>query len=211
MRVQRAIQSIFLVVATSFSNGSAATIYNEGISGDLPNSGLEPKLLAVGVGSNQVFGTTGRVTATDRDYFRITLGPGLELTAIIELPGTTAGGVSFIGIEAGSQVTVSTGATEATGLLGWWHYSPADINTNILPEMAVPAEGSAGFTVPLGPGSYSFWIQDFSAGTFDYGFDLVVSETPEPGTAGALLAGLAVMSILLSRRTRQCPAQHSPQ
>jgi hypothetical protein len=79
------------------------------------------------------------------------------LGSITELPGTQVGGaLSFIGMEAGPQVTVSPDATTAAGLLGWAHYGPADINTNILPAMGIPAEGSSGFTAPLGQDSTHF-------------------------------------------------------
>jgi len=189
-----------MLFACGVSSVHAATVYNEAISGDLSNSGLSPTGVTVGLGSNQVFGTTGLAGALDRDYFSITVAPGLQLNAIMVLPGTVSGGISFIGLQSGSQVTLPTNATTAAGLLGWWHYSPADINTNILPEMAIPANGSSGFSVPLGAGIYSFWVQDFNAGTFNYGFDLVVGQVPEPATYAAALAGLAMISILRRRR-----------
>jgi len=182
-----------------------ATIYNEATSGDLSNSGLSPTPVSLALGSNQIFGTTGRgATAIDRDYFSLTVPSGLALTAIMVLPGTTSGGpVSFIGMQAGGQVTVSTGATDAVGLLGWWHYSPADINTNILPEMAIPAMGSSGFRVPLGAGNYAFCVQDFTAGSFNYGFDLAVGAVPEPATNAMVIGGLGIIAVLRRRRIRR--------
>jgi hypothetical protein len=110
--------------------------------------------------------------------------------------------VSFIGLQAGNQVTVPTSATDATGLLGWWHYSQADINTNILPEMAIPSTGSSGFSVPLGAGTYSFWIQDFNTGPLSYGFDLAVAPVPEPATSSAVVAGLIGIAACIRRRVR---------
>jgi hypothetical protein len=200
MRLHRITQLTCLLFAGGVSAVYPATVYNEAISGDLSNSGLNPTAITLGLGSNQVFGTTGRVTATDLDYFSITVAPGFQLNALTVLPGTTAGGVSFIGLQAGSQVTLPTNASSAAGLLGWRHYGPADINTNILPAMAVPAQGSSGFSVPLPAGNYSFWIQDSSPGTFNYGFDLIVSQVPEPATCAAALAGLGLISILRRRR-----------
>src|ERR1051326_6779777 len=104
---------------------SGTVIYNEASSADLSNSGLAPTVLTVGPGQNQVFGTTGRgANGTDRDYFTFTVPNGFAITSIVVLPGTTTGGdVSFIGVEAGTQITLPTNASDATGLLGWKHYS----------------------------------------------------------------------------------------
>ncbi len=161
-----------LLLFSAASCCAAVTGYDESVSGDLSNSGATPTAVTVAAGSNIIMGTTGRTTAVDRDYFTITIPSGHELYAIVELAGTSVGGaVSFIGAQAGPQVTVATNAKDATGLLGWWHYGPVTTDTDILPAMSIPAANSSGFSVPLGAGTYSFWIQDFGAGTFKYAFD----------------------------------------
>jgi hypothetical protein len=183
----------------------ASIIYDESVSGDLSNSGLSPTLLTVSLGSNQVFGTTGKTTDIDRDYFTFTVPDGLELSAITLLPGTqTLGalGESFIGIEAGPQVTVSTSATDATGLLGWFHYGTGDIGTNILPLMGTAGLGSTGFTPPLPSGTYSFWVQEASAGTVAYGLDFTIA-TPEPGYWPIVAVGLALLLAVRIVRIRK--------
>src|SRR5271154_5410986 len=190
--------SIFLL-AGAFLYGTAAhgdTLYNESVSGDLSNSGLTPTLLTVSQGFNDLFGTTGKSAAAviDRDYFTFTVPQGLELTAITVLPGTQtlgAMGESFIGIESGPQVTVSTAATTAAGLLGWDHYGTDDIGVNILPLMGMGV-GSTGFTGPLPAGTYSFWVQEASVGTVDYGLEFTVA-TPEPASWTMLLTGLTLL------------------
>jgi hypothetical protein len=183
--------------AAAPSIAQGASIYDEAISGDLSNSGGAPTVLTAADGSNQLFGTTGRGgSGVDRDYFTLTVPAGSELTSINVLPGTTAGGpVSFIGMEAGKQVTLPTSPSDATGLLGWHHYGPADINTDILDDMSIPADGSSGFTPPLGSGSYSFWVQDFGSGIFNYGFDFALAPVPETGPG--LLVVIAVFGFML--------------
>ena len=200
------LRSIVLL-ASAFLYGMAAhgdTIYNESVSGDLSNSGLTPTLLSVSVGLNDVFGTTGKTgTVIDRDYFTFTVPVGLELTAITVLSGTeTLGalGESFIGIQSGPQVTVSTAATDATGLLGWDHYGTDDIGVNILPLMGTSGLGSTGFTGPLPPGTYSFWVQEASAGTIPYGLEFTVA-TPEPASWTMLLTGLTLVLGKTARRS----------
>jgi hypothetical protein len=69
MRFHRSIQLTCLLFASALSSIYAATVYNEAISGDFSGSGLNPTAVTVGLGSNQIFGTTGFVGAADRDYF----------------------------------------------------------------------------------------------------------------------------------------------
>jgi hypothetical protein len=183
-------------------NSFAATVYNEALSGDLSNAGLTPSAIAVGSGSNQIFGTTGRGTTVDRDYFSFTIPAGFELSRVLVLAGTESAGVAFLGLEAGSQVTLSTSPSTAAGLLGWWHYGPADIGTDILAEMGTAGNGAAGFVPPLPAGTYSVWIQELSAGSYAYGFDLVVTPTPEPGTAAEMLIGLGLTGAWLGPKYR---------
>lgn len=188
--------SLCLAACGLLAGPCLANDYNEAISGDLSNLGLSPTLLGtLTPGSNQIFGTTGRGAAgIDRDYFTVTIPAGYQLSALIELPGTSVGGAtSFLGVQAGKQVTLPTTTTTAVGLLGWTHYGAGDINVNLLPRMGIPDTGSSGFTPPLGAGDYAFWIQDFNAGQFNYGFNLVVQAVPEPGQTafltGTLLSG----------------------
>lgn len=197
---------VLLAIAVLY--GTAAhgdTIYNESVSGDLSNSGLAPTLLTISLGSNDLFGTTGKTgTVIDRDYFAFTVPQGAELTAITVLPGTmTLGtlGDSFIGLESGPQMTVSTAATTAAGLLGWDHYGTGDIGVNILPLMGTGL-GATGFTSPLPAGTYSFWVQEASAGTVPYGLEFTVA-TPEPATWTMLLTGLTALVGKTARRSQR--------
>jgi hypothetical protein len=205
-----------VLLASALLYGAAAhgdTVYNESVSGDLSNFGLTPTVLTFSQGLNDVFGTTGKSAAgvIDRDYFTFTVAPGLELTAITVLPGTTTLGPldeSFIGVEAGSVVDVSTGATTAAGLLGWTHYGVEEITdgTNILPLMGIPNLGSTGFTGPLPSGTYSFWVQEASVGQVQYG--LQFTEAPEPSTWTMLLTGMTLLVVTTARRAARSGFSH---
>jgi hypothetical protein len=201
--------SAFITLSFGMSSGAfGGVIYEESVNGDLSNVGTAPTSLGpLTVGSNQIFGITGRTSGiVDRDYFVITVPSGFALDSITVLPGTTFGGaepVSFIGVQAGPQVTLPTTTTTAQGLLGWWHYEPADINTDILPTMCTPdleGMGSSGCTPPLGSGDYAFWVQELSSGTFNYGFDLNLTRVPEPNTFALIFIGFAALVLVLRRR-----------
>ena len=177
----------------------SAVVYDESVSGDFSSSGLAPTSVGLLEGSNQILGTQGSEAAAVRDYVTITVPEGLLLSAITVLD-TSLGTRGFLGIQAGSQLTLPPSTMTAAGLLGWWHYTPADINANILPLIGTPANGSTGFTPPLSAGNYTLWIQDSSPGLFSYGFDLQLQAVPEPATWITSLAAFAGVALLRLRR-----------
>src|SRR3954451_4530305 len=195
MLFRQFLRSALVALAiASASNASGVVIYNEAVNGDFSGSGLTPTALgALSLGSNQIFGSTGNAGGVDRDYFNVLIPDGYALASVIELPGTQSGNLSFIGLERGSQLTLPTNTTTAAGLLGWFHYSPASINSNVLADMSIASMGSSGFGLPIHAGTYTFWVQDTSPGTFAYGFDLQV--VPEPATGPLILLGFALFAI----------------
>ena len=195
---------VLALCALAFSGASplrAATVYDESVSGDFSGDGLSPTSVSLGVGSNRVFGSSGRVGFDpDRDYFTVTIPVGYAFVALIELGGTTVNNaVSFLGIQGGTQVTVPTTAVDATGLLGWTHYHAASVDTDILAAVGAGASGATGFAPPLPAGDYAFWIQDTGDGVASYGFDIVVA-LPEPGVAATLLLEWLALGVARVRR-----------
>ncbi len=193
--------SAALIMATSGGVASAATVHNEAVNNDLSNNPAAPTILALAAGSNDVFGTTGiTITGTDRDFARLVVPVGFELTGMVVLAGTqTAGGVSFVALQAGDALTINPAAPNPAPLLGWLHYSTADIGNNILPEIGATV-GSVGFSGSLSAGSYALWIQDTGFETATYGFRFEVAAVPEPGTYAMLGAGLGMLGLVRYRR-----------
>jgi len=190
---------VIALVVAMFSVGHADTIYTESVNGELSNDGLIPTTITVGAGSNFISGTTG-AGPNFRDYFTISVTSGLRFVSLIELGGTQAGNLGFLGLQSGPQVTLPTNTPNAAGLLGWVHYAPTSSDIDVLPAMAIPANGSSGFTLPLGPGNYSFWLQDSSPGTFDYSFNIVLAPVPEVSTAALTIVGVLALVPILRRR-----------
>ena len=191
------------VSAAVMSGAQAATAWDEAVTGDLANVGTSPTGVSLGLGSNLVRGTTGRSAAgvVDRDYFTFTLPVGWQLDSLTMLPGTTflgPSGLGFIGVQAGTQVTVNPTGGSATGLLGWWHYNVNDMGTDFLPSVGA-GPGASGFVGSLPAGSYAFWIQETGTGSAAYNFDFGVSAVPEASTSLLLMAGLAALSFLRRR------------
>lgn len=179
----------------------ASTIWDEASNGDLSNNGLSPTSLVMALGSNIVLGTTGNDgQGIDRDYFSFIVPVGATVSSIMLLGSTNvSGGASFIGIQAGSQLTVTPSGGGAENLLGFAHYGNDQVGTDILPSVLI---GSA---TALSSGVYSVWVQE-TGGPATYGFDFAVTPVPLPGAAVLLLSGLlgiGSLNRLTSRSKRE--------
>ena len=168
--------TILILAASLFSAGAMAAGYSEKRSGDLSNSGLAPTPVKLKLGSNVISGKYGvKDGVTDRDYFTVKVPLGQQLSAIRLEPETQVGiNVSFIGVQKGKQVTVAPVGGSPEDLLGWTHYGTADEGTDILPAIGQGA-GAKGFVPPLGPGTYSFWVQETATCNCQYRFTFQVT------------------------------------
>lgn len=187
-------RALFALSCAVFSGAQGAVVYDESSNGDLSNSGTSPTVIQVALGHNLISGSTGfGADGIDRDYFSITVPSGTALSSLTVLPGTSVGGdVSFIGVQVGAQVTVPPDASTASGLLGWMHYGPGNVNRDILPRIG-RGDGATGFTGPLLPGTYSFWVQDFNSATYNFDLALTAAAVPEPDMCVALGIGLVLL------------------
>src|SRR5689334_23034650 len=81
------LSCIILLAITSKTHASVA--YDESLNGDLSNLGSAPTFITLGVGANEIFGTTGRnANGPDRDYFSFAVPTGYQITQFLLLPGT---------------------------------------------------------------------------------------------------------------------------
>lgn len=190
---------LLAVLATTGSlTAHAATIWNEGVDGDFSGNGLEPTGVLVSAGSNIVVGNTGNSgQGIDRDYFTFLVPDGSVLSSIMLLEDDTnvSGGVSFIGIQPGPQLTVSTSGVGAELLVALGHYDNSQRGSDLLPAIRI---GPAG---PLSSGRYAIWVQE-TGGPATYGFDFVITQVPEPAHWGLMLVGLPLVLMVRGRVKR---------
>jgi hypothetical protein len=182
--------------------------WNEAFQGDLSNAGTSPTTITLPLGTSQIIGSVG--TGDTIDFFRFTIPANTQMTGFTNsLYNASSGDTQgFTGLALGS--TFSGNVFSAGSYAGYAHFGPAARNgtlpptnlvgVNLLPLMAdttTIAPGSTGFTTPLGPGTYTFLIQQLG-GTTNYRFDFALSLIPTPTSAAAL----ALPALLLTRRRR---------
>jgi hypothetical protein len=187
-----------MAVGGGFAPVRAATVWSEAIQGDLSGNRLVPSVVVLAPGDNDVIATTG---SGDQEYFRITVPPLGQLTGMVLKSYSGFDGTAFIGAQQGTTFTVDPFSAQPSNLYGYTHFGTnlGQVNTNILDDIA-SGPGAQGFTPPLGPGNYTFWIQQLgSAATYDLNFQLTV--VPEPA---AVIVLALVCAGGLARRRRGC-------
>ncbi len=178
-------------------SAASALTFDESVSGDLSDDPNAPTALSFDLGSNTITGEvnlSNDLTLGDRDFLTFTIAPGQELEGLfLRAQSPTNRGFHAISSGATSVIPSGTGAGDVSTYLGSAHLDFISPNTDLLPDLGTPLVGS-GFTGPLGPGTYSYVVQQTSNITQAYTLDFVV--TPEPGS----LTLIAVPGLLLLRR-----------
>jgi PEP-CTERM motif len=188
-----------------------ATIYDEAVSGDLSNDKGAPTALTLTPGLNSVIGTVnGFGNGDPQDWVSFTIPTGFVMTSYVNSKYDSTDDQGFTGFQFGSSFLgdeftagnyagyahFGTGATNPDG-------TPplSTVGVNLLPLMANSsfAPGAAGFTPPLGAGTYTFLIQQGDTFTTSYQFDMNIRPVPEPGSSLCLL-GMGGLAILALRR-----------
>ena len=148
---------LFALAALLFAAAGTAHAFNysESVSGDLPGTlaasgGLNPLELIATPGINSI--SLGVPAGGDRDYFRFEVPAGYVLSSILHKSYASTDNLSFIGVQGGTQVTVpvplpmSEFPAAAATLLGYLHFGPNTLDTNILDDL-----GASGSAVPPPP------------------------------------------------------------
>jgi hypothetical protein len=170
--------------------------YNEATDGDLSENPEAPTPLAFDLGANRV---TGGVDGSGdvRDYmsFEIAVGQSLESLLLIEYLDATIpipGNRGYHAIIDGPTSLIPD-FENSDQFLGGDHLDQQPSGTDLLPLLAAAPLAGVGFDVPLGPGTYTYHLQQTSPAPTRYVLEFVV--VPEPSTAMMLLMGLALMRV----------------
>jgi hypothetical protein len=166
------------LVIPLLANGCAPSSHDEASDGDLSNDPAAPTVLRFSVGENLVSGTV-TAPADTRDFITFQIPRGLELSGLWLLryrDGATGGpgNVGFHALKAGATSAVP-GAATAGSFLGGDHLEGGDEGKDLLPALADGTPAGTGFPVPLGPGTYSYVIQQTGPQVSAYTLEFDVS------------------------------------
>ena len=195
--------TLLTLLGLSYASIANADNWNEGIDGDLSNNRLAPTVISLDPGSNTITATS---VAGDPEYYAVNVPPGHQLSALTLVSYVSLDATAFVGVQNGTTFTEPATGTDVSQLLGWLHFTPGHVGTDILDDIGTGA-GAIGFTGPRPAGDYTFWSQQTGANATAYTFDLVVSAVPAvPALSGAftllLYAGLGFALLIALRRRR---------
>ena len=209
MKLKATLFGLILLIAGAFQSANAALLYDESVSGDLSDDNLSPTaLMALAAGSNVV---SGGVLASplDRDIFSITVGAGQQLVGIVLDTYVSGDDQSFFAVAAGNTIAslFDTTALLGNALIG---AAPGAMpGDNILDDLGSGTfPGSTGFAGPLGPGAYTFWIQETTSGIRDYALDFQVRASAVPLPSSLALLAIAIVALREIRLGHRLP--HRP-
>jgi hypothetical protein len=200
---------VFLAaLALPFGTVQALT-WDESISGDLSDDGAAPTLVGtLSAGDNYILGTMGSLNGTgplDADVWNFKVPTGYALTGINLVDYKAASNSllndSFMAIARGGVIDQTDTTLHLSNAL--WGYGTdgfGHVYNDLLGLLqAGPIFGGVGFSGPLTPGNYTFWIQEGSD-QIQYKIDFVTTPVPVPEPGGALLLGVAGLWLLRRRR-----------
>lgn len=152
-----------------------AANHDEAIDGDISNDRLAPTVVLLTDGPNMVKGNFGRSPVpdvADLDYFTVRVPAGHRLDAVNLVDLNPGGANSFLGAQAGPQMTMPSTSHDPSPLLGWAHIYKNQIGSDLLPAMSI--------TGPLAAGDYTFWSNETdTSAAWSYAFDFQVSALAE--------------------------------
>src|SRR5688572_26548578 len=187
---------VFTVVLFFGSSVSAAVFWDEGVNGDLSNNQSSPNQFTLENGVNTLIGSVG-LSSGSQDWFTLTVPQDFQFNSIIPRAFTSSDQIAFIGFQSGNSFVGNAG--DAASYMGYGHFGPGSfppqpVNSEMMPGMST-APGAQGFTPPLGPGSYTFLIQQLGSET-GYRFDF----TAIPEVRGQVLIAVLCAAYFLKRR-----------
>lgn len=179
------IAAFSLLLCLHLTAGGAVA-WDESVDGDLSGDPKAPTVVAFSGGSNIVDGTM--VASTDAfDYMTFTIEPGQQLTRLsllefVDLPSGQQGNTAFHAIIAGATSFIPA-FSNVNNFMGSNHLDFIHIGIDLLADLAGAPFGGTGFTIPLGPGTYTYHVQQVDEQLTGYTLDFVVEGESGPDSA----------------------------
>jgi hypothetical protein len=161
-----------LLVASLAVPASAAIVHDESLHGDLSTNDAAPTPLVFAVGSNDILGTVNG-SPLDRDYITFTIPPGFALSHLY-LRAFSPDNIAFSSFNSGATSFIPSGATIGSFLAGI-HVFGTDLNQDLMVFFDTRSVTTNSLSSgSLGPGTYSFLIQQTSAVLQSYRLEFVL-------------------------------------
>ncbi|MEM9388319.1 MAG: VPLPA-CTERM sorting domain-containing protein [Pseudomonadota bacterium] len=183
----------------------STTVWDESISGDLSSDPDAPTPLSFNAGSNIITGSVSDGEGDTRDFVTFTIADGQVLTALLQLEyvdGQTGGpgNRGFHSINEG-ETSFIPGFDTSDDFLGGAHLDALAPGTDMLMILAGAPQAGVGFETPLGPGTYSYLVQQTGPQISAYTLDFQVAAVPLP--AGVWLISSALVGLIGFRARRR--------
>ena len=203
MRNQLLKTFVFMIITGATARGQIfEVIFRESLDGDASSVAENPSVLDLFVGNNVIEGSVTRsneLAVGDIDFFQFTIETGERLEGVF-LRDIWPDDRAFHAIGAGSIGIVPSGpeAGDTSQYLGSAHLDPVRANVNLLHDLANPIAGT-GFEPPLGPGTYTYVIQQTGAVVTNYEMHFQV--VPEP--AGEIITCVFLFAAAIRFRSKR--------
>lgn len=177
----------------------SSTVWDESVNGDLSGDPNAPTPIVLETGSNIIMGSVSTAQGDTRDFITFTIGENQALVALLQLQYEDLeiggpGNRGFHAINEGDTSFIPGGST-ADEFLGGAHLDPLEVGTDMLAILAAAPQAGQGFTPPLGPGTYSYVLQQTGPQLSGYTLDFQVVSTVVPVPAGVWLLASALVGL----------------
>ncbi len=182
----------------------AGVIWDESSNGSLSTDRFNTTDLGIlSAGNNNLIADTQNGISK---FFTFTIADGKEWSGLVLDAWISVDDLAFLGVVKNSFFDVDPASPDVTKLLGYVHHGASLVGQDILPQMG-QGPGSQGFTPPLGPGVYSFWLRQGSAELTTQNLNFVVTDlaatVPEAASVTMWLLGISASGAVARRRRRK--------
>lgn len=205
--------SVLIVAASCLyctAAGAQVLTWDESIDGDLSTDPDMPTPVTFVEGGNTIRGQMQDPDDT-RDYITFTIADGQQLTSVLlnQYQDVDSGGPGDRGFVAVNEGDTSFIPGFDTGdlFLGGAHLDPDPVGTDYLAILAGAPQAGTGFTPPLGPGTYSFLVQQTGPELTAYELEFVIFEEQAAQIGGSTSDVTTITAICRNLSTGQSVTQ----